>query len=284
MMLGDAARGVLQGAPCPVAVAPKGYRGDGPRTIAVGFDGTNESRVALDVAQRLAADRRAALSVFVVWEDPPTPIAEVAWIESSELREETHTAADRLLEDALTELPPTTAGSVLKGTSGRRAGRRFRRLRSRGRRVTWLGSVQPARSRQHVRPAGPRGDDAGPRRPASRRVTSVRGLLTVAGIAGILSTAPALAVLASACAAPAQAGWSPAVPVPGSASWPAIAVNGSGQVALAWADEAPARGARSRSAPRSAARPPAGSRRTRSSARMTAGSPRFRRPSTALAR
>jgi len=47
----------------------------------------------------------------------------------------------------------------------------------------------------------------------------------------------ALCGLALGWAAPAEAGWSPAVPVPGSASWPAIAVNGGGQVALAWADE-----------------------------------------------
>jgi len=115
LMLGDVARGVLHRAPCAVAVAPRGHRGAEPRTIAVGFDGSPESRVALDLAQRLAADRSAALSVFVVWEDPPTPVAEVAWVNVSELRDETHTAADRLLEEALAELPPATAEEVLKG-------------------------------------------------------------------------------------------------------------------------------------------------------------------------
>ena len=260
MMLGDVARGVLQGAPCPAAVAPKGYRGDGPRTIAVGFDGTNESRVALDVAQRLAADRRAALSVFVVWEDPPTPIAEVAWIESSELREETHTQPTgcsrmrsrscrrRRLEafsgDVRTSRWQTLPPPAISWSSGHVAGERSTGSFSAARPTGWSTRRRRRSSSSREQARDERAWSADSRWDRRHPEHS-----TGAGCAGarLRGSRPGRLV-------------SPAFPVPGSASWPAIAVNGSGQVALAWAgDEAP--GARRSFVLRAAmaARPPAGS-------------------------
>jgi nucleotide-binding universal stress UspA family protein len=57
LLLGDVGRATLHGAPCPVAVAPHGYR-DRPsasfQTIGVGFNDNDESRAALAFATRLA--------------------------------------------------------------------------------------------------------------------------------------------------------------------------------------------------------------------------------------
>jgi nucleotide-binding universal stress UspA family protein len=57
VVLGDVSRATLHGAPCPVAVVPHGYRAParGPiRTIGVGFNGSEQSRAALDFAVKLA--------------------------------------------------------------------------------------------------------------------------------------------------------------------------------------------------------------------------------------
>jgi nucleotide-binding universal stress UspA family protein len=65
VLAGDDARSVLHHAPCAVAVAPAGYA-DGPRpteTIAVAYDGSAESQVALAHATLLAADVGAKLTV-----------------------------------------------------------------------------------------------------------------------------------------------------------------------------------------------------------------------------
>lgn len=53
---GDAAAGTLHGAPCAVAVAPRGFadRARALRTVGVGFDDSPESRAALELARRVA--------------------------------------------------------------------------------------------------------------------------------------------------------------------------------------------------------------------------------------
>lgn len=67
--LGDNTRAALNGAPCAIAVAPTGYRGE-PRTpmreIGVGYDGSPESQHALGVARTLAAGLGSRLSAFEV--------------------------------------------------------------------------------------------------------------------------------------------------------------------------------------------------------------------------
>jgi nucleotide-binding universal stress UspA family protein len=62
---GDDARSVLHHAPCAVAVAPAGYAGrpGQTETIAVAYDGSEESKVALAHATLLAADLGAKLVV-----------------------------------------------------------------------------------------------------------------------------------------------------------------------------------------------------------------------------
>jgi len=70
VVLGDATRAALIGAPCAVAVAPLGYAEDG-RAIArigVGYDGSSESMAALSRAREIAAAHGAAISVLTVVE------------------------------------------------------------------------------------------------------------------------------------------------------------------------------------------------------------------------
>lgn len=68
---GSVAERLLHGAPCAVAVAPRGYasRAPGePRVIAVAFDGSPESQEALATASKLGLAAKATLRVVAVHE------------------------------------------------------------------------------------------------------------------------------------------------------------------------------------------------------------------------
>ena len=67
---GGVGQRLLAGAPIPVAVAPLGYadRARALETVGCGFDGSDESRRALDWAAALARDAGAALRVIAVHE------------------------------------------------------------------------------------------------------------------------------------------------------------------------------------------------------------------------
>lgn len=62
-MLGDDTRSALNGAPCAIAVAPAGYAEQSKplSKIGVGYDGTPESKVALQAAKNLAASTGAEI-------------------------------------------------------------------------------------------------------------------------------------------------------------------------------------------------------------------------------
>jgi nucleotide-binding universal stress UspA family protein len=67
-LLGDDARAALNGAPCAIAVAPRG-QGHAPQPverIGVGYDGSPESERALGVARQIAARHGAGVSVLRV--------------------------------------------------------------------------------------------------------------------------------------------------------------------------------------------------------------------------
>lgn len=63
VLTGSTAQRLLQGAPCPIALAPHGYREARLATIAVGFVDTPEGRAALRAAHALAARAGARLRV-----------------------------------------------------------------------------------------------------------------------------------------------------------------------------------------------------------------------------
>ncbi len=67
-MLGDDARGALNGAPCAVAVAVRGYA-EHPlplQDVGVGYDGSPESEAALAAARGIAAPHRSKLTALQV--------------------------------------------------------------------------------------------------------------------------------------------------------------------------------------------------------------------------
>jgi nucleotide-binding universal stress UspA family protein len=66
VLIGDDTRASLKGTPCAVAIAPAGYSRDprAIRKIGVGYDGSDESQHALELARLLAADTGASLSAF----------------------------------------------------------------------------------------------------------------------------------------------------------------------------------------------------------------------------
>ena len=87
---GSTAERLLHGAPCPVAVAPKGYTGrsgDEPGIIGSGFDGSQSAQRALQAAQRIAAATGARLRVIRAFQPPtydfpPASSQAVNWIGS----------------------------------------------------------------------------------------------------------------------------------------------------------------------------------------------------------
>lgn len=66
VLLGDDTREALNGAPCAIAIAPQGYaaRGAHASEIGVGYNGSAESKHALDVARTLATEWAVKLSAF----------------------------------------------------------------------------------------------------------------------------------------------------------------------------------------------------------------------------
>jgi nucleotide-binding universal stress UspA family protein len=59
---------LLHDAPCPVAVAPRGYSGGDIRRVGVAYDGSPEADAALRAAESLALELPAALTVYCVVE------------------------------------------------------------------------------------------------------------------------------------------------------------------------------------------------------------------------
>src|SRR5690242_8372680 len=66
--MGDDSRGVLDGSPCAIAVAPKGYGLAHHRLqhLGVGYDGSAESERALTAARELAATHAGTVKAFRV--------------------------------------------------------------------------------------------------------------------------------------------------------------------------------------------------------------------------
>jgi len=73
MVLGDVSRDVLHGAPCPVAVAPRGFAAGRPATIGVAYDRSPEAVHALDVAIGMAGPLGAKVKIRQVVADDLLP-------------------------------------------------------------------------------------------------------------------------------------------------------------------------------------------------------------------
>lgn len=118
ILAGDVTAGTLDGAPCPVAVAPRGYsEPEGEmRLIGVAYDGSPESRAAAEFARDLAVVVGARLRVLRVLE-PPQPggsglTYDRNWDEKAEdVREHVQADLDRLLG----ELGEIADGEVVTG-------------------------------------------------------------------------------------------------------------------------------------------------------------------------
>src|SRR5215213_3206565 len=74
MLAGSVGAALLHGSPCAVGIAPGGYRdrsGHGMTAVAIGFDGSAESSLALVAAKQLASATGAKLRLVSVAEPPP---------------------------------------------------------------------------------------------------------------------------------------------------------------------------------------------------------------------
>ena len=122
VLAGDVAAGTLHGAPCPVLVAPRGHgeHGGELRTIGVGFDGSPESRTALEFAHRIAEAVGARLRVIdvVVAPDPggPFPAYRPDWAEHAHIRRE---EAEERLAAVLADLGEIATGALPVGDPAR---------------------------------------------------------------------------------------------------------------------------------------------------------------------
>jgi nucleotide-binding universal stress UspA family protein len=118
VLAGDVTAGTLHSAPCPVVVAPAGYaqRVAKLETIGVGYDGSAESRAAVELAHELAETAGARLRVVdvVVPAEPGGAIGAYRpdWAEHARLRrEEAHDRVERIVA----ELGDVATGEVAFG-------------------------------------------------------------------------------------------------------------------------------------------------------------------------
>ncbi|MGZ4277054.1 MAG: universal stress protein [Solirubrobacteraceae bacterium] len=130
VLLGDATAGTLHGAPCAVAVAPRGLtqRPGALRRIGVGVDASHEARDALELARRLATAQGASVTALVVVA-PPLPVWPTSAYEDwPDYESAAISSGDRLLADVLAETGDGVRGETLVGSPGSELARRSREL------------------------------------------------------------------------------------------------------------------------------------------------------------
>jgi nucleotide-binding universal stress UspA family protein len=124
VLAGSVTERVLNGAPCAIAVAPRGFRNQEllePRVLMVGFDGMPESRDALSFAAGIAETCGATLRVVAVQE--PAVVSESSLVptydDRGRLVESERDRFQKALDEALDELPRSVRpqGSVLPGAA-----------------------------------------------------------------------------------------------------------------------------------------------------------------------
>ena len=109
-VLGGVADRLVHGAPCAVAVAPRGYAADGgePRRIGVAYDGSPESREALAWAGRFAERIGGSVSLVMVYEPVVLAVGYPAGMvyDSEEIDKKQRAECGRMLDEAVASLPP----------------------------------------------------------------------------------------------------------------------------------------------------------------------------------
>ena len=115
LLVGDVGAGLLHGSSCSVAVAPRDYdeRGAAVHKIGVAYDGTPESRVALDAAVGLAQRAGGSVHAFTVLE-PDAWAPSYAWpapYPSEEIDETRERWAQTTANAALEAIPDGVLGA-----------------------------------------------------------------------------------------------------------------------------------------------------------------------------
>jgi nucleotide-binding universal stress UspA family protein len=110
-LLGNVAASLMHGSPCAVAVAPSGYRDSAAETLStvvVGYDGSPESRLALESACDIARAAGARLRLVAAAEPPPVVYGKSGGMTGgwAALKEEIERELREQLDAAEASLPP----------------------------------------------------------------------------------------------------------------------------------------------------------------------------------
>jgi nucleotide-binding universal stress UspA family protein len=124
-LLGSVGESLTHGAPCAVAIAPRGYGQDGDAErarIAVAYDGSEEADSALATAAAIAAQAGGELTVLTVADYPRyTPAAAWSLLSEGEIHDREHEDKRGLVDAAVAKTPEavTASGRVLTGDTAR---------------------------------------------------------------------------------------------------------------------------------------------------------------------
>jgi nucleotide-binding universal stress UspA family protein len=115
---------LLNGAPCPIAVAPRGYheRSTAIRDIAVAYDGSPESQGAVSVAAQVAHRIDASLRLVAVAPEPDEALRAVLDAAGRELPADLKVTTDVVIApgvaDTLADLPAPRPDLLVCGSRG----------------------------------------------------------------------------------------------------------------------------------------------------------------------
>ena len=118
VLLGDVSRSVMHGAPCSVAIAPRGFREQPPaiHVVGVGYDGGPEAKAAMEFATELAKAYEADLRILAAVPGPSAvAIGYSATFSWTELAASQCKAARRELDELIPELDLDATGTVVEG-------------------------------------------------------------------------------------------------------------------------------------------------------------------------
>jgi nucleotide-binding universal stress UspA family protein len=123
-LAGSVGESLMHGAPCAVAVAPRGYGAGGQPSLlhfGVAYDGSDEARIALETAVALARRCRGEVTVLTVADYPHYGYA-TAWsvLSAGEMVDAERQAKQAILDEALAAIPSDVRadGRLLTGSPG----------------------------------------------------------------------------------------------------------------------------------------------------------------------